>query len=385
MRPFDEDRIRDLQILSSLDRADLLGGLSGAADQVRRGLRIGQDADLAATHRDEPVRFVLVGAGGGARLAGDALARLAGDISPRVVDRVEMPGLPGWFGSEDLLGVVTHRGASPYQAELVREAGKRGARVLTVGDPTSEPAAACAEAGGVHLTVPALHFSARASVWGLLAPTAIALARIGGPEVTAADLEDVATRLEAVWSVCAPGVALEANPAKQLAGRLEGSAPVIVGGSPTMQVVADRLRQMLARTARIPSMTATLPDAAQDVLACLAGPLSMPMPTLTDDPFAATFAEDGDRQHGRLGLVILRDDPGIDSEAARDRSRLADQLADEAEQRGVEVITVRAEAGHPLVRIAGVVHTLDLAAAYLALAHAMDPLAPELIVDLARR
>ena len=28
---------------------------------------------------------------------------------------------------------------------------------------------------------------------------------------------------------------------------------------------------------------------------------------------------------------------------------------------------------------------VDLAAAYLALAHAMDPLAPELIVDLARR
>jgi hypothetical protein len=141
---------------------------------------------------------------------------------------------------------------------------------------------------------------------------------------------------------------------------------------------------MLARTARVPAMRGALPDDAGDVVATFGGPLA----ARPDDLFVDPFLDDDDEARTRLRLLLLRDaPPSLDRPDGSwlETSRTADAVRITAEEAGVRVTEVAAEAGHPLERLADLVSLTDFAAVYLALACGVDPLTSPHVADLRDR
>lgn len=383
----DEQLLDDAEGLASADPSGSLLALASAGAQVRTSLRASQEADVTRITGDGRPRAVVVASLGGSAVVGDVLTMLAGSGSPvPVTVRRGLP-LPGWVGPLDLVVAVSMSGRAPGPLGLAAEAARRGARLLTVGMAGSPLEEVAVRTGGVHVPVPPpASPAARASrmgLWSLLTPVAAASHAVGLTDVSPAVLADVADRLDARAATYRPASEAFINPAKALALDLADSVPVVLGDGDVTGVAATRTVAMLARTARVPAMRGALPDDAGDVVATFGGPFAA---RSDDDLFADPFA-DGPAAT-RLRLLFLRDaEPSVDRPDGTwlMTSRTADAVRVTAQEAGVRVSEVSAEAGHPLERFADLVALTDFAAVYLALASGLDPLTSPHVADLRDR
>jgi glucose/mannose-6-phosphate isomerase len=124
---------------------------------------------------------------------------------------------------------------------------------------------------------------------------------------------------------------------------------------------------MFGRTGRMPVAFGSLPDGASQIVACFDGPLAGGEGAhgATDDIFVDPFLDGPTRPP--LRLIMLRDT----SEGA-DR-RLTDTVVSVAEDAGVRVSLIEAEASDPVLRLAHHVALTDFAATYLAIGQGYDP------------
>ena len=180
------------------------------------------------------------------------------------------------------------------------------------------------------------------------------------------------------------------NPAKILAMQLAETIPVVLGDGPLNGVAASRAASMLARTARIPATSGELPDAASQIVASFDGPFTAgggrgvgvreSAPDIFADPFL-----DGPAQP-RLGLLMMRDaPPTTPTQRWAEADALTEAVLQTAYDAGVQVSTVVADPGHPLVRLAGQIAQTDFAATYLAIGLGLDPAVSAHVADLRDR
>ena len=370
----DEELLDDREALTAADVSGVLRALAGSGAQVRHGLDLVGEAPLERLGDDRP-RTVLVAARGGAAAVGDAVEALAGPACPVPVLRRSGEVLPAWVGPLDLVIAVSLSGRATPAVTLAAEAGRRGARVLTVGAAVSPLAEVSAQVRGVHVAVPQPGREAtsaptsRASLWAMLAPVLVTTTRLGltdagpGPLGVAADVLDEEARL------CGPASESFVNPAKALALELADAVPVFLGDGLTSGVAARRAASVLARTARVPATAGTLPDDAGDVVATFGGRFA----SGPDDVFADPFIDGPGGP--RLRLVLLHDG-GTDAAGAVLRL---------AESCGVKVSEVVAEQPDPLRRLAVLVARTDFAATYLALGIGLDPATSPHVAALSER
>jgi len=367
----DEALLDDADALAAADTAGVLRAVAGAGAQVRHGLTRAAEAPLDRLGDDLP-RTVVIAARGGARAVGEAVAALAGPGSP--VPVVCRPGdvLPGWVGPLDLVVSVSMSGQSQPAVKLAAEAGRRGARVLTVGAEQSLLAEVSAQVRGVHVPVaqPGREATSaptsRTSLWAMLTPVLVATTQVGLTDTGTGALGLVADVLDEEARLNGPATESFTNPAKSLALELAEAIPVFLGDGPTSGVAARRAASVLARTARVPAVAGTLPDDAADVVATFGGPFA----TRPEDVFADPF-EDPAPAAARLRLVLLHE--GGTSAAS---------VVELAERSGVRVSEVVAEQPDPLRRFAVLGARTDFAAVYLALALGLDPAASPHVADL---
>lgn len=384
MAPFDETLLDDEGRRRAVDPSDLLRALAGAGAQVRRALTLAEETDLTRVAGGERPRAVHVAAVGGAESVSTVLDLLVSRSGPVLLTCDGSGPLPGWVGPLDLVIAISLSGRAKGPVRQAREAGRRGAHVLTIGAADSPLATAAAEARGVHLPMDLGVGHSRAALWGMAARAVLAASACGIVDVGASALASVADRLDEQAERFRPDAEYFVNPAKTLAVELSALAPVVLGDGPVTGVAARRTSTMLARTARTPATWGRLPDAAAQVVACLSGPYADAgtAPDGGRDIFADPYL---DGPVGpRLGLLLLRDPvPAPEDDAGElERHNTAQSVADHATGSGVRVIEHVAGPGHDLERLAELVALTDFATAYLAIGHGLDPASTPGISDL---
>lgn len=374
----DEQLLEDPAALGAGDPSGVLRSLATAGAQVREAVELAGEARIDRVVADGRPRAVVVASLGGSAVVADVLSALAGAGSPVPVSVRRGLPLPGWVGPLDLVVAVSLSGRAAGPLALAAEAARRGSRLLTVGAADSPLAQVCAQARGVHVPAGRNRSSSRTALWSLLVPVLIAADALGLAEVPAGALEETASRLELEADACRPSSESFVNPAKVLALELSGMVPLVLADGDLISVAATRAVAMLARTARVPASSGTLPHDASGVVATFGGPLAGGGADTFTDPFL-------DGPTGvQLHLLLLRD-AATPADAAGGQpggERLAQLVRDTAEGAGVRVSEVVADAGHPLARLAGIMLRTDFMSTYLALALGLDPAISPHVADL---
>jgi hypothetical protein len=371
---FDPDRLDDADALEATDRGEMLRALAGAGAQVREAAAHAREAGVADLRAEGRPRAVVVAALGGTAVVADLLGAVTGASSPVPVEVCHSATLPAWVGPLDLVVAVSLSGAAREPLGLATEAGRRGCRVLSVGAADSLLAQVTERARGVHVPVGRGLRSSRASLWALLTPVLAAAHALELVDVPPGALEATADRLDEVAERCRVGSESFVNPAKSLALELAGVVPLVLGGE-LAGVAARRAAAQLARNARHPAVSGTLPDAASGIVATFDGPFA----GSADDVFADPFDDSG-AGGCRQRLLLLRDAVEEPADA-----RMAAAVRDTAQESGVPVSEVLAEGAHPVERVASLMALTDFASVYLALAYGLDPSTSPHVADLKER
>ena len=333
---FDEARLDDERVLGSADLR--LRGLAESGARVRREAAESASAlDLAVQRAGSAGRpRAVVAAGPDARLVRAVLE----PSCPVPFVAWPSPSLPGWAGSLDLVVVLAPDGGDPGTASAVAEAVRRGCQVVVA---CPERSLVAEHAAGRDATVLPVATRDQLAVAVLVLSY---LDRVGlGPS---ADPEEVALALDRVAIACSPHRDLSVNPGKVLALTLADSLPLLWGGS----VLAARAARRVAESVRRASGRGALAGDAEHLLPVIEAARQH---TVFDDPF-----DGGDGAGARPVLVVL-DDGGDDPVRHEQRTTLT-RAADE---RGVRVEVVAAEAPAEVARYAELLLSGNYAAEYL--------------------
>ncbi|NUO36500.1 MAG: phosphosugar isomerase [Dermatophilaceae bacterium] len=363
---FDEARLDDEGALSALDRSESLRALAGSGAQVRRSMAAAAEAGLDRLRDIEP-RGVVVAAAGGSVAVADLFEAVSHAAAALPVQSCSSGSLPGWVGALDVVIAVSQSGRAAGTLAIAAEAARRGAFLVTVGADGSPLADVSARAHGVHVPIPVVGSSSRTSMWAQATPALLAADAMGIASCSPATLTDLADALDRVATDARPGSEAFVNPAKVLATELAESTSIVLGEGPFGDVTARRAASMFGRTGRVPVAHGCLPDAASQIVACFDGPLASGQSDGggADDIFADPFLDGPTRPP--LRLIMLRDASGGEG------PRLADTVVSVAEDAGVRVSLLDADAPDPLLRLAHHVALTDFAATYLALGFGFDP------------
>ncbi|NUO91158.1 MAG: phosphosugar isomerase [Dermatophilaceae bacterium] len=363
---FDEARLDDEGALSALDRSESLRALAGSGAQVRRSMAAAAEAGLDRLRDIEP-RGVVVAAAGGSVAVADLFEAVSHAAAALPVQSCSSGSLPGWVGALDVVIAVSQSGRAAGTLAIAAEAARRGAFLVTVGADGSPLADVSARAHGVHVPIPVVGSSSRTSMWAQATPALLAADAMGIASCSPETLTELADALDRVATDARPGSEAFVNPAKVLATELAESTSIVLGEGPFGDVTARRAASMFGRTGRVPVAHGCLPDAASQIVACFDGPLASGQSDggVADDIFADPFLDGPTRPP--LRLIMLRDASGGEG------PRLADTVVSVAEDAGVRVSLLDADAPDPLLRLAHHVALTDFAATYLALGFGFDP------------
>jgi len=331
---FDESRLEDELTLGGADLR--LRWLAESGARVRREAAETAEALGLAVERATSGRpRAVVAAGPDSRLVRAVLE----PSCPVPFVAWPSPNLPGWVGSLDLVVVLAPDGGDPATASAVAEAVRRGTQVVVAGPERSLVAE---HATGRDATVLPVTTGDQLAVAVLVLSY---LDRVGlGPS---ADPEEVAAALDAVAIACSPHRDLSVNPGKVLALTLADSLPLVWGGS----VLAARAARRVAESIRRASGRGALAGDAEHLLPVIEAARQH---TVFDDPF------DGDGAGPRPVLLVL--DDGADDPVRHEQRSTLTRAADE---RGVRVEVIAAEAASEVARYAELLLSGTYAAEYL--------------------
>jgi glucose/mannose-6-phosphate isomerase len=324
--------------LDRRDPGDMLGEVAGAGDQVRIALRAAQAVPLVG-----PLPEVVVVAGmGGSGIAGDVLAALAFGTSAVPVLTTKGDRLPAFVGPGTLLVAVSYSGNTAETLSAVEQGLAAGARL--VGVTSGGTLAELAAARGAPLVTIGGGRMPRAALWSLVVPVCSAAEAAGVLPPLTDQILAAAAVLDEEAAALGPGVETAANPAKQVALRLVGKLATVWGSGQLGAVAATRFRTQCNENAKVPVVSASLPEANHNDVMGIEGGLGP------------------ERE-----LILLRDEPG---EHDRDGRRIQAVL----QALGVTDPILRASGTGPdLARLARLTSFADFTSTYLGIARGVDP------------
>ena len=366
----DDLLLDDTDALLAADSRELLLVTASAGASIRAAREQIEDQVLADVASDGRPHAVVIVGGGGSSAAGDILAAVAGSGSPVPVYTVSGPSLPGWVGPTDLVIAVSGSGTTPETLTVTLEAARRGCRLLCVcpsGTALDAVAQQTRGASSVPVGIPTVggRWRARTLLWSLSTPLVLIAGQLGLVEDAEAAVEATADHLDHVADVCSPLRDSVNNPAKRLAVDVALSLPLLWGTGDVGAIAVRRFARQLAENSGLPALVGTLPEAARTQSVLLAGPRAG---KVADDDIFRDRVEQPDTD-ARLRLVLMRDASEHATTAA-----LADEARQFAAERGVSTNELRAQAAHPLTRLAMLIGVADFASVYAGLALGIDPM-----------
>lgn len=264
--PLVQEHCLDDAATFALDASGMLAHAEGFGDELLRAWKT-----LEAPRCEEPPpanieALVLAGVGGSAT-GGDYLLALARSTSPIPIQVVRSFELPDYANASTLVVCCSHSGNTEETLACFVDGLRRGARMFTV--TSGGELAKHADASQVR----GFSFESSCAPRAALPWALAALMRIGNwAGVTAISDVDVAMAANAhrrvVQGALRSQIPFAANPAKQLAERMNGKIPLIVAAA-HLEPVAERFKNQLSENGKSLAMAATLPELGHNVIVAL--------------------------------------------------------------------------------------------------------------------
>lgn len=325
----------------SLGFLDSVGGLPeqlAAAHEAAGEAVQADDLPDAAT-----IRNIVVMGMGGSGIAGDVVATVASGVLPVPVTVMKQIRTPRFVGPGTLAFAVSYSGATEETLSMARGAAEAGAALVTVSN-----GGALAELPSVaHFDCPT-GYMPRAALGALVAPLFVTLFRMGLMPEAHALLVRAQEQLAHRRDRCRPEVTGDANPAREIARKIDRTIPLIHGGGALGAVAAMRWKCDVNENAKAPAFWAAHPE--------------------LDHNEISGFGQHGDVTRQLFTLVELRH--GFEHERLAPRFAFARSVLEECV---VQVLEVQAEGEGRLAQLLDLMYVGDWMSCYLALANDVDP------------
>ena len=359
----DDLLLDDIEGMSALDASDMLRAVASSGAQMREAVSSIDRSDLAEVAKGGQPRNVVIAGLGGSGVGGQVMRAVLGQSSPVPIHREQTHSLPGWVGPMDVVIGVSCSGMTEETLSMTAEAGRRGARVITIGAGGSDlEKLSESVSGAIHFAIDAKGRSPRASLWTHATPLLMVANALGISHIEEKEFEIAADLMDELSLANGPAMPLDANAAKALAISCAGSFPMVWGTGMIGATAASRFMAQLAENAKLPSAHGELPEVGHNQIVVLDGVLAGAAPERD------IFRDDEELIDRRTHLFILRD--SNEHPAVEKRIGIVKQIANE---RNVPVTLIQARDGHPISRLASLIIPTDWASVYAGLALGIDP------------
>jgi glucose/mannose-6-phosphate isomerase len=352
----------DFARMSALDVSEMLPAVASSGAQMREAITSINRSGLAEISKGQQPRNIVVAGLGGSGVGGDVLKAVIGQSTPLPIISERSHSLPGWVGPMDVVIGVSCSGMTEETLSTTAEAGRRGARVITIGAGGSDlEKLSNSIAGAIHFAIDAKGRSPRASLWTHATPLLMVANALGITNINEKEFEIAADLMDELSVANGPSVPLGENSAKALALSCAESLPMVWGTGMIGATAAGRFMAQLAENAKIPAAHGELPEVGHNQIVTFDGVLAGAAPV-------RDIFRDDELIDRRTHLFILRDTN--EHPAVEKRIGIVSQIAAD---RNVPVTLIQAQDGHPISRLASLVIPTDWASVYAGLALGIDP------------
>jgi len=284
---------------------------------------------------------------GGSGIVGDIVQAIGTGTLPVPVVVLKHYRTPGFVGPRTLAFAISYSGDTEETVEMASGALDAGARLMVV---TSGGALArmAEERGALLLPCTPDIPMPRLALCAMLAPVLVVLFRMGMLPEAHASMVKAQQQLANRRDQCKPEVAAPANPARELARRIDRTIPLIHGAGGLGAVAAMRWKQSINENAKAPAFWNSYPE--------------------LDHNEICAWGQHGDVTRQILTLVSLRH--GMEHERLEARLRLTQEIIQEA---FVQVLEVDSVGETRLGQLLDLIYLGDWTSAYLALDNDVDP------------
>jgi glucose/mannose-6-phosphate isomerase len=347
-------KLDDRSLVERLDPHGELARIEGLPEQCTESWQVASAVDLPADLGD--VRQVVVLGMGGSAIGGDLLRVLAAPQSKAPISVLRGYDVPASINHQTLVIACSHSGMTEETKSAFDQALRLNARVVVV--TTGGDLAIKARDGGL----PTIAYQYDGEPRSALGHQLMALLAIGqaaglleGQGDAVVEAVSVMQEQRAQLGAQAP---FESNPAKQLAARLHGRLPVVVGAG-VLAEVAHRWKTQINENAKSWAVWEELPELDHNTI------VGFPLPKATVENMHVVFL-----WHPALHpRVLLR----------------YEATADELSRAGVSHERIEAKGSSPLSQVLSAIYFGDLASYYLALLNDVEPSPVEAIDRLKTR
>jgi glucose/mannose-6-phosphate isomerase len=359
----DDLLLDDIDGMSAKDPANMLAAVASSGAQMRETLSIIDRSLLTEVSKGEQPRNIVIAGLGGSGVGGDVLKAVIGNSTPLPIISERSHSLPGWVGPMDVVIGVSCSGSTEETLSTTAEAGRRGARVITIGAGGSDlEKLSNSISGAIHFPIDAKGRSPRASLWTHATPLLMIANALGIAHFAEKEFEIAADLMDELSVANGPSVPLGENPAKALALSCAESLPMVWGTGMIGATAAARFMAQLAENSKIPAAHGELPEVGHNQIVTFDGALAGAAPARD------IFSDDDGAIDRRTHLYILRDTN--EHPAVEKRIGIVQQIASD---RNVPVTLIQARDGHPISRLASLIIPTDWASVYAGLALGLDP------------
>ena len=238
------------------DPGGMLAAIAAFGDHLREGYRSGMDG--AALPAADGVRSIALCGMGGSGVPGDAVQALLGDRLGVPIVVTKGYRLPEFCHTETMVFTVSYSGNTEEVTGLYRDAVTRGCRVVAVTSG-GELEALAGEDDVALVRVPGGLPAPRAAIGYLTGALLGVLERTGLGPAVGQDVDDASRTLAAAAGRLGPA-AKDANPARDLAGRIGDRIPLVWGSEGIAQTAAIRWKTEFNENAKRPAFWAAFPE-----------------------------------------------------------------------------------------------------------------------------
>jgi glucose/mannose-6-phosphate isomerase len=330
----------------STDTTGFLDDVRGLPEQLAAAHEAAHALDPAELPAPSEVDNVVVLGMGGSGIAGNVLAAVAtGSLAVPVIV-LKQYRTPAFVGRRSLVFALSYSGNTEETISMTRGAFDAGARVVSVctGGPLAE---LTAERGGLVVPCPE-GYMPRAALGSLVAPLFVALFRIGLLPEAHALLVQAQQQLGARRDQCRPEVEGAANPARELARKIDRTIPLVYGGGALGAVAAMRWKCDVNENAKAPAFWNVYPE--------------------IDHNEICGWGQHGDVTRQVFTLVELRH--GFEHDRLQDRFAATREIIEETVS---QVLNVEARGEGRLAQLLDLMYLGDWTSCYLALDNDVDP------------
>jgi glucose/mannose-6-phosphate isomerase len=340
----------NLNLLSSIDRSNMIGALDRFPDAFIRSQRTKEDSLRRA--RSSFQSLVLMGMGGSASAADVVLDWLRPALPlPAFVHRE--PRLPAFVDSRTLFVALSYSGETSETLAGFQEAQRRGSFLVGIGHGGSL-ASLCRRAKAPFIQIEA-SLAPRVALGELIAASATALESADLVHSTRRDMSEAGRDLARLRGRFGVETSLADNSAKSLAQKLLGHLPVLYSLQ-RMSSVARRFKNQLAENSKVLAKYDLLPEAGHNEV------------------------EAWHERDNRVPVIIR--DP---KETAFERSIVSAFSATISSASRSHPLIVRVAGKGGLSRLLSPIFFLDYVSVYLALLRRIDPTPTTLINEYKKR